>query len=341
MNWWIKSLAFSSNFSKTLIFSSEYKILFHTSRFFSFFVEPPKREVDTQVRNHLRDEVIKMHQLDAENIAKGLYPNSLIDPVDIKKHLLRFPSVLLDSLKVARRRKLNTNDDISNDDESVPDYLKRNYHFQTDGYFSEESASLYEHQVEILFSGTARPMRRYLIKMIKEHLQQSPQKPLKILEIGAGVGSATIDFSQSFEFESYTVLDVSKEYLAVAKKRLINPKLNFMVAPAENLPFKDEEFDLVFSVFLFHELPRSVRQKVLAESSRVLKKSGLLAIADSIQMNDEPVINQVLENFPRDYHEPFYKDYIQWNAKESLEQVGLKTLSSEHHLLSKYWVAQK
>jgi ubiquinone/menaquinone biosynthesis C-methylase UbiE len=341
MSLWMKSLAFSSNFSKTLIFSNEYKILFHTSRLFSFFVKPPKKEHTPEIRNHLKNQVIRMHQLDAENVAKGVYPPTFFGPVDIKNHLLRFPSVLLDSLKVARRRKLNTNHDIPENDESVPDYLKRNYHFQTDGYFSEESASLYEHQVEILFSGTASPMRRYLIKMIKDHLKKDPTKPLKILEIGAGVGSATLDFSQSFEFESYTVLDVSKEYLAVAKKRLNHSKLNFVVAPAEDLPFRDEEFDLVFSVFLFHELPRSIRQKVLAESSRVLKKSGLLAIADSIQLDDEPVINSVLENFPRDYHEPFYKDYIQWNVKDSLQKEGLQTLACEHLLLSKYWVAQK
>lgn len=40
----------------------------------------------------------------------------------------------------------------------APDYLKRNYHFHTDGYFSDESARPYEHQVEVLFAGTAGPM---------------------------------------------------------------------------------------------------------------------------------------------------------------------------------------
>jgi ubiquinone/menaquinone biosynthesis C-methylase UbiE len=338
---WTKSLTFSTNLSKSFIFSREYKLLFYTSRFFSFFVAPPKKEDDAEIVKHLKNEVIKLHQLDAENVARGIYPNEIPRLSEMKDHLFRLPNLVLDSLKVARRRKLKIHDDLTVDDDSIPDYLNRNYHFQTGGYFSQESAFLYEHQVEILFSGTARPMRRYLIKMIKEQLSKNSHKPLKILEIGAGVGSATIDFSKSFNFEQYTVLDISKDYLSVAKKRFSNLNMEFVHSSAENLPFKNEEFDLVFSVFLFHELPRSVRQKVIAEASRVLKKSGIFAIADSIQLDDEPVINKVLDNFPKDYHEPFYKDYTLWNVKESLLNEGLDTLAIEHKLLSKYWVAQK
>jgi ubiquinone/menaquinone biosynthesis C-methylase UbiE len=338
---WTKSLAFSTNLSKSFIFSREYKLLFYTSRFFSYFVAPPKKEDDAEIVKHLKNAVIKLHELDAENVAQGIYPNEIPSFSEMKDHLFRLPNLVIDSLKVARRRKFKIHDDLSVNDESIPDYLNRNYHFQTGGYFSQESAKLYEHQVEILFSGTARPMRRFLIKMIKEHLSKNINRPLKILEIGAGVGSATLDFAKSFNFERYTVVDISQEYLSVAKKRFSNLNMEFVHSSAENLPFQNEEFDLVFSVFLFHELPRSIRQKVIAESARVLKKSGMFAFADSIQLNDEPVLNKVLDNFPRDYHEPFYKDYTQWNAKESLLQEGLETLAIDHQLLSKYWVAQK
>ncbi len=42
----------------------------------------------------------------------------------------------------------------------LPEYYGRNFHYQTEGYLSEESAELYEHQTEILFMGTLGLMRR-------------------------------------------------------------------------------------------------------------------------------------------------------------------------------------
>lgn len=277
--------------------------------------------------------------VDGENIARGIYPIDVIIPKSPKEHIKNFPKLLLDSLRVSRRRKFNLKNDINPDSVGdAPEYLSRNYHFQSDGYFSEESARIYEQQVEILFSGTAGPMRRILIQKIKE--AQSFSRPLRILEIGAGVGTATIDFAKSFKFSSYVVSDVSGQYLEVAKRRL-RGSFEFVKTKAEELPFNEGEFDLVFSVYLFHELPRSVREKVLKESYRVLKKGGILATCDSIQRDDDPLLNQVLDGFPLDYHEPFYKDYTLWNATLSMETIGFSRIKSDHKLLSKYWTAIK
>ena len=330
----------ASNLAKTIVYSLEYRLMNALSMSFSMFVKPPFQENDKKLLKLLEEGVIKIHKEDAKNIADGYYPISVIKPKAPKEHILNFPILLWDSLKISRRRKLNIKKDFNVDSESVPDYLKRNYHFQTDGYFSEASANLYEHQVEVLFSGTAAPMRRALIKMIKQKLEHS--RPIRILELGAGVGTATLDFSKSLNFTSYFVTDVSMPYLNIARKRLMNDsRFEFVETSAESLPFKDEEFDVVFSVYLFHELPSSVREEVLAESFRVLKKGGVLAICDSLQKNDEPELNRVLENFPIDYHEPFYKGYTVWNTKGSLESKGFKNITSDFKLLSKYWIAEK
>ena len=314
--------------------------MYGLSKAFSFAVKPPRRESDKKLIEYLKSKVIQIHKKDALNIANGVYPAEVIIPKSPSDHIKNLPRLLWDSLKVSRRRKLNIKKDLNDlgEVDEVPDYFKRNYHFQTDGYFSEESAKLYEHQVEVLFSGTAAPMRRMLIKMIKERLPLD--RPLKILELAAGTGTATVDFSKSFNTESYTVTDISGAYLELAKKRL-SGKFEFIKTPAENLPFQNEEFDLVFSVYLFHEVPRSVRLKVLEESARVLKKGGMLAICDSIQKSDDAKLDHVLENFPKDYHEPFYKDYTIWNATEAIESTGLKSVESDFELLSKYWTALK
>lgn len=329
----------ASNLSKTVLYTLEYRLLNVLSKSFSMFVKPPFQETDKNVLNFLKDGVLKLHKEDARNVVEGIYPIDVIRPKAPVDHLKNFPYLLFDSLKISRRRKFNIKKDFDIEPDDAPDYLKRNYHFQTDGYFSEKSARLYEHQVEVLFSGTAGPMRRMLIKMIKEKIRD--KKPMKILELGAGVGTATLDFAKSFNFNLYTVTDVSEAYLGVASKRLNDSRFEFVQTAAESLPFADEQYDLVFSVYLFHELPANIREKVLSESRRVLKEGGVLAICDSLQKDDEPKLNKVLENFPIDYHEPFYKGYTVWDTRLSLESLGFKNIVSNVKLLSKYWSAEK
>ena len=47
-------------------------------------------------------------------------------------------------------------------------------------------------------------------------------------------------------------------------------------ANAEELPYVDDYFHAVTSVFLFHELPASVRQTVIEQCFRVTKPGGVL-----------------------------------------------------------------
>ncbi len=94
-------------------------------------------------------------------------------------------------------------------------------------------------------------------------------------------------------------------------------------------------------MYLFHELPRSAREKVLKESYRVLKVGGVLGICDSIQLDDDPLLNEVLERFPIYYHEPFYRDYNIWYGLGSIEKTGFRDVLADHQLISKYWTAIK
>lgn len=345
-----KAFFLSLGLGKTVVYATEYNVLYSLSSLLSRFVTPPKIEKDKKLIEHMRKNVLKLLAEDADNIVRNIYPRPKIIPQTIVGHIARFPIVLFDSVKVSRRRKMREIDDLKVE-EKVPHYLNRNFHFQTDGYFSNFSASIYEHQVEVLFNGTAQAMRRMLIAHIKK--SYNPKRPLKILEIGAGSGAITQDFLNSFNIETYIVTDPSKEYLKEAEKKLKqnlkknikknikSDKVEFVEAYGESLPFKDNEFDIVFSVYLFHELPRNIRKEVIKESYRVLKKSGVVAICDSLQMDDDSMLNHVLENFPKDYHEPFYRDYINWNATETLKDAGFENIKSDFRLLSKYWVAFK
>ena len=289
-----------------------------------------------------------LHQLlrqDAERIAQGYYPRSVLlrsEPtVDPISHVQRLPRIFREAVDASRRRDKKRTKEFSEEAEDrkngLPEYYQRNFHFQRDGYLGDESAALYDHQVEILFAGSADPMRRLLIAPLKRHFERSEGRGLRILELGCGSGSATNFLRLAFPLARITAVDLSEPYLEVARKRV--PTATFVPAAAEALPFQDGEFDAVVSVFLFHELPLEVREKVLAESRRVLKGEGIFAYVDSLQLGDEPELDEPLKLFPVNFHEPYYPNYVRHPMEELLQAAGFRAVERGLGFFSKMQAA--
>jgi ubiquinone/menaquinone biosynthesis C-methylase UbiE len=94
-------------------------------------------------------------------------------------------------------------------------------------------------------------------------------------------------------------------------------------------------------VFLFHELPAGVRQRVIEQCYRVTKPGGVFIICDSIQMSDSPAMEPLMENFHEIYHEPYYKHYMSDDLVERLEKAGFENVEVQVHFMSKYLIAHK
>jgi glycosyltransferase involved in cell wall biosynthesis/ubiquinone/menaquinone biosynthesis C-methylase UbiE len=94
----------------------------------------------------------------------------------------------------------------------------------------------------------------------------------KVLEIGGGVGTDLLQFAKSGA--QVTDIDMSGGHLALAKENL---ELNgysgkFIHGDAENLPFDDGSFDLVYSNGVIHHTPNT--QRAVSEIYRVLRPGG-------------------------------------------------------------------
>jgi ubiquinone/menaquinone biosynthesis C-methylase UbiE len=113
------------------------------------------------------------------------------------------------------------------------------------------------------------------------------------------------------------------------------------VENAEQLPFADGAFDVVTSVYLFHELPRNARRNVVREMHRVLRPGGLLVLEDSAQLAESADIASALREFPREFHEPFYEDYLDDDLAGILREVGFTVNVTEPHLVAKVVVARR
>jgi ubiquinone/menaquinone biosynthesis C-methylase UbiE len=146
----------------------------------------------------------------------------------------------------------------------------------------------------------------------------------------------SIRLALAFPRAQITCVDLSPMYLAKARERLKDFKnIKFVQGPAEKLKFKAKTFDAVVSCFLFHELPMPIREKVLSEAKRCVQASGFIGMVDSIQKNDGPEFQWALKQFPLDFHEPFYKNYVQHPMEAQFETLGLKNVQTELGFLSK------
>lgn len=281
---------------------------------------------------------------DLENIRQGYYPWTVLIAGSPAEHLKSLSRIGLDVVNVWKRKTRRESAEFGNEAQQylkdVPKYYQRNFHFQSDGYLSETSAQRYDHQVEILFRGSAATMRRMIIPPLKDALENVEHA--KVVEIGCGPGSSTRWITQSLPKAQITAIDLSWPYLKQAQKNLADsPRINFIQGDGAKLPFKDAEFDAWTSVFMFHELPFEERKKVLAEAHRVLKADGLLVFADSIQLHDNADLKWGLEQFPQGFHEPFYAHYVKHPMETIIEDSGFQIVYSTPHFLTKVIVAKK
>ena len=114
---------------------------------------------------------------------------------------------------------------------------------------------------------------------------------LKILDVATGSGRTLKQLRGAFPKEKIIGLDLSGSYLKEASRFVSNLNgdlIELIKGNAEKLPFEDNSLQGITCVYLFHELPRIVRENVLKELFRVLEPDGILILADSIQENDSP-----------------------------------------------------
>jgi len=277
---------------------------------------------------------------DAELIGQGIAPLSVLTPRDPFGHLTRLLRILADSRSISTRRRKHREKEFRGDAkrwlDDLPAYYQRNFHYQTDGYLSERSADLYEHQVELLFRGGADAMRRMILPPMKAHFGDHDGQGLRFLELGSGTGGATQSVARAFPRAKISCLDLSYPYTKHAQKQLREfDRVECIQGDASALEFGDARFDAVYSVFLFHELPLPVRELALDEARRVLRPGGFFGLVDSLQMGDDEELDWALEFFPRQFHEPYYAHYAANPMEGLLEEAGFTEIECRTGYLAK------
>jgi ubiquinone/menaquinone biosynthesis C-methylase UbiE len=288
--------------------------------------------------------MLELFRRDLANVEAGLYPV----PADHDGPLLRLLSrsrlFFEDLPEIHRRREKGNGQEVLNDDTAGkrPRYYLQNFHFQSGGWMTDDSAQRYDTQVEVLFNGTANATRRQALPPLHEVFAGRDQRTLRLVDVGCGTGRFLDAVKQVWPRLPMLGVDMSEAYVAEARRHLKQWSwTKLVVGNGEALPVPDSSQDAVASIFVFHELPPKVRRVAFREFARVLKPGGRLVVLDSLQLGDEPDYDGLLDLFPQNFHEPYYRSYLAEDFGSMAVDCGLTHTRDIKAFVSKVMVFDK
>lgn len=162
-------------------------------------------------------------------------------------------------------------------------------------------------------------------------------KPLRVADIGCGTGASTLLLARLLNAQ-ITAVDFLQDFLEVLERRAKSLGLAEKISPIccsmDSLPFKDEEFDLIFSEGAIYNM--GFRRGVL-EWNRFLKVGGMLIVSEITWLTSER---------PLELHAYWSNEYPEVDMASSkisvLEQCGYSPVGyfalPEHCWLENYYL---
>lgn len=150
-----------------------------------------------------------------------------------------------------------------------------------------------------------------------------PKKSSKILDVATGTGKQAFAFAK----RGYEVvgIDLSEAMLNVAKKKNKYANARFEAADATDLPFEDNSFDVSTVSFALHEMPLSIREKVLKEMVRVTKQKGLIVVVD-YDLPKNKIGRSLIYHVIALYEPEYYKEFIRSDLEAFLNGNGIEKI---------------
>jgi len=254
---------------------------------------------------------------------------------ELNNHALMFQSVL-DILEKRRSEAVewlenyNLNDSkgelILNSEVTTPYYYKNiDIHTQPGSYHAEFAGFLYHWMI-----GPFLVHRDDKDEMGWQLAKGVPKKPYKdILDIGCGIGKSTFAYRDLYPEANVTGIDYAASMLKyghqIAEQR--GKKITFQQALAEDTGFADESYDLIVAIWLFHELPGKVRDRVVKEAHRLLRPGGVFAIMESppfenLESDYSKLSSFLLDSTGRRMSDPYIPGFFKENRVKMFNRGG-------------------
>ena len=160
---------------------------------------------------------------------------------------------------------------MDNHNEKINKYKQRAINQWTKNPIGTESTKYPEGSLEF-FDEIAKNRYQIYAPWMKSTFKFEQYRNKKVLEVGVGVGTDHLELAKAGAI--LTGIDITPKSIELTKKNLElhGYHSDLLVADAENLPFEDEIFEVVYSFGVLHHIPDT--QKAIDEIYRVLKPQG-------------------------------------------------------------------
>jgi ubiquinone/menaquinone biosynthesis C-methylase UbiE len=158
----------------------------------------------------------------------------------------------------------------------------------------------------------------------------------QVLDVGTGPASFAIKLAKANNLHVVCV-DISKRFLRIAKAHVEDEKesmkVSLVAASADSLPFREESFDAIASIYTIHHLPPLHMERAFGEFYRALQTQGRFALVEDWANDPRTYFQQLAYQLRKmlmrveieEYHTSYY-NYIMM-----IERNGLKVFDVELH----------
>ncbi len=106
---------------------------------------------------------------------------------------------------------------------------------------------------------------------------QHQQSVTSALDVGCGSGALTRQLAKRLPMAEVAAIDIAPGMLEQAISAHDHPRISYYEGDAEDIPFEEKGFDLVYSNFVLQWCPKPVQ--ALTEMRRVLRRGGQLVLS--------------------------------------------------------------
>jgi demethylmenaquinone methyltransferase/2-methoxy-6-polyprenyl-1,4-benzoquinol methylase len=198
---------------------------------------------------------------------------------------------------------------------------------------TDEEASYYSLNKRVyaifarFYDAVAFPLRR----LRHQVASMVPLRPgSRVLDVATGTGG------QAFAFADKALevvgIDLSGAMLRIARGKNRFPNVTFLEADATALPFEDASFDATCVSFALHEMPSSIRERVIREMARVTRPSGTFIVVD-YALPPGRVASALAFHIVKLYEPDHYSTFVKSDLPALLESAGIDVLDQRPLLL--------
>lgn len=235
-----------------------------------------------------------------------------------------------------------------------PDYYLKKFHGYENGNLEWKAATELEAATKSIsctyWEGvdaytSEKWMRHNVTENINFYLNKHNIVVHNIADFGCSIGISTEYLFLSYPTKEITGIDLSPYFIAIASHR--NDKLNFGIKylhqNIENTTLNSNSYDMITCMFVLHEVPEDISQKIIKEAHRMLKPNGVFVVVDldQFKIKDTHSTNKFIQ-WAFETTEPHIQDYYNNDIKDQLSINGFGSIELySNDPMNNVWISKK